>query len=136
VKSGPFKDTGHPLRQMSPEERGLLQGMVDDVLTQFVDAVAKGRKMEPERVRQLADGRIYSGAQALTAGLVDQLGGLDAATRLAWTQVGQTGEPRVTRVKARRYPWWVELLGGRTPWADALDLQGGLLFLYRGPAPQ
>jgi protease-4 len=136
VKSGPFKDTGHPLRTLSSEERGLLQGMVDDVLTQFVDAVARGRKMEPERVRQLADGRIYSGTQAVAAGLVDQLGGLDAATRLAWTRAGQTGEARVTRVKSRRYPWWVELLGGGARLPEGLDLRGGLLLLYRGPAPQ
>jgi protease-4 len=136
VKSGRFKDTGHPLRPLSADERALLQGMVDDVLGQFVDAVAKGRAMDPGRVRELADGRIYSGAQALAAGLVDELGGLEAATRVAWTQAGQTGEPRVTRVKSRRFPWWLELLGGSTFLPDGADLRGGLLFLYRGPAPQ
>src|SRR5712691_1572927 len=72
VKSGRFKDTGHPLRPMTDDERALLQGMVDDVLAQFIDAVARGRGMDPGRVRELADGRVYSGAQARALGLVDQ----------------------------------------------------------------
>src|SRR5439155_231782 len=75
VKSGRFKDVGQPLRPMTEEERVLLQRMVDDVLGQFVDAVARGRGMEAGRVRALADGRLYSGAQAREVGLVDELGG-------------------------------------------------------------
>jgi protease IV len=136
VKSGRFKDTGHPLRPLTADEQALLQGMVDDVLGQFVDAVARGRGMDPGRVRELADGRIYSGAQALAVGLVDELGGLEPATRLAWAQAGQTGEPRVTHTRARRFPWWLSLLGDTMLLPEAVDLRGGLLFLYRGPAPQ
>jgi protease-4 len=135
VKSGRFKDTGHPLRRLAPDERALLQGMVDDVLGQFVAAVARGRNMDAARVRSLADGRIYSGTQALAAGLVDQLGGLAAATRLAWDAAHQSGEPRVHRVRARRLPWLLQLLDqallGGTRGAD-----GGLFFLYRGSVPQ
>jgi protease IV len=132
VKSGRFKDTGHPLRRLNADERTLLQNMVDDVLGQFVDAVARGRHMKAAQVRTLADGRIYSGSQALAAGLVDELGGLDAATRLAWSEAGQSGEPRVWRVKARRLPWLLQLLG------DTLlpEPRGGLFFLYRGPTPE
>ena len=135
VKSGRFKDTGHPLRRLSPEERSLLQGMVDDVLSQFVDAVARGRKMQPARIRALADGRIYSGTQALAAGLVDQLGGLQDATRVAWEDAHQTGEPRVQRLHARRLPWLLQLLGDAV--ADvAPETRGGLFFLYQGPHPE
>jgi protease-4 len=132
VKSGRFKDTGHPLRPLDAEERALLQGVVDDVLGQFVDAVARGRGLEPKRVRELADGRVFSGAQAKTAGLVDELGGLEDATRLAWQRAGESGEPRVSRVRARRRLWWLDLLG--ESWLPArTPLAGGLLFLYRGP---
>jgi protease-4 len=135
VKSGRFKDTGDPLRRLNPDERALLQGMVDDVLGQFVDAVARGRKMPPARVRTLADGRIYSGSQALAVGLVDQLGGLEDATRVAWQDAGQTGEPRVQRLRARRLPWLLQLLGDTL--ADvAPETRGGLFFLYRGPHPE
>ncbi len=111
VKSGRFKDTGHPLRHLSPDERNLLQGMVDEVLAQFVDAVARGRAMPAARVRTLADGRVYAGTQALSVGLVDRLGGLEVATRLAWEEAQQTGEPRVQRVRARRLPRLLQRLG-------------------------
>ncbi len=131
VKSGRFKDTGQPLRPMTDDERVLLQNMVDDVLGQFVEAVARGRGMEPARVRELADGRIYSGAQARAAGLVDRLGGLTDATRLAWEQGGQTGEPRVTRERVRHRPWWLDLLS-RAFLSEPHGLSGGLLFLYQG----
>jgi len=133
VKSGRFKDVGQPLRPMTEEERVLLQRMVDDVLGQFVDAVARGRGMEAGRVRALADGRLYSGAQAREVGLVDELGGLADATRIVWARAGQTGEPRVTHERARSRPWWLDLLGAaRLP---DLAAPGGLLFLYRGPLP-
>jgi protease-4 len=134
VKSGRYKDTGHPLRRLSPDERNLLQGMVDEVLGQFVEAVARGRNMPAARVRGLADGRIYSGTQALAAGLVDRLGGLESAVRLAWEQAHQTGEPRVVRVRPRRLPWFLQLLG--TALGESSETYGGLFFLYRGPVPQ
>ena len=131
VKSGRFKDVGQPLRAVTDEERVLLQRMVDDVLGQFIDAVARGRGMEAGRVRALADGRLYSGAQARDVGLVDELGGLAEATRVAWSRAGQTGEPRVSHVRMRGRPWWLDLLGlARLP---DLSAPGGLLFLYRGP---
>src|SRR5438552_7440639 len=135
VKSGRYKDTGHPLRKLTPEERTLLQNMVDDVLGQFVEAVAHGRNMTPLQVRALADGRIYSGTQALAAGLVDQLGGLESATREAWKEAKQPGEPRVWRARLRRLPWLVQLVG-ETLLPAARETAGGLFFLYRGPSPQ
>ena len=131
VKSGPYKDIGHPTRVLTAEDRVLLQGMVDDVREQFVAAVARGRGMEAERVRALADGRIFSGAQAEASGLVDTLGGLDAAVRAAWVQAGQSGEPRVTRIRSRRSPWWVRFLS--ETFASESQHTTGLLFLYRGP---
>jgi protease-4 len=135
VKSGPYKDIGHPLRPMTEAERKLLQGTVNDVYEQFVDAVARGRGMKPERVRELADGRIYSGAQAKAAGLVDEIGGENAAIRLAWARAGGTGEPRVRRIKGPWRPWWLDLVGSLARPAPT-GLGGGLLFLYGGPTPQ
>jgi len=133
VKSGRFKDTGHPLRKLSADERTLLQNMVDDVLGQFVEAVARGRNMPAARVRTLADGRIYSGTQAVASGLVDRLGGLQSAIRLAWQDAKQVGEPRVVRVRPRHLPWIFQLLGSTL--AEAPQSHGGLFFLYRGPLP-
>ena len=74
IKSGPHKDIGSPNRQMTEEEKKMLQDMVDNVYQQFVDAVAEGRDMSEQEVRKLADGRIYNGAKAKELGLVDSLG--------------------------------------------------------------
>jgi protease-4 len=113
----------------------MLQGMVDDVYRQFVDAVASGRGIEAARVRELADGRLFSGAQAKAAGLVDELGGLSKAVEVAWERGGQTGEPRTRKVKSVWHPWWLDVLGrALTPARSGLG--GGLLFLYGGPTPQ
>jgi protease-4 len=132
VKSGRFKDAGNPLRPLQPEERAIFQEMVDDVLTQFVMAVAKGRKMQETDVRPLADGRIYSGAAAHRAGLVDRLGGLSAAIETAWRDAGQEGEPRVTKVRGQRRTWFLDLLG-LTFLSEPSAMPGGLFYLYQGP---
>ena len=131
VKSGRFKDAGNPLRALSPEERALFQEMVDDVLTQFVSAVAKGRGMDETEVRPLADGRVYSGAAAHRAGLVDRLGGLTQAIETAWRDAGQEGEPSLTRVRGRRRAWWLDLLG--QAFLPESGVSGGLFYLYQGP---
>ncbi len=95
IKSGPFKDAGSPFREMSEEEKAVFQGLIDDLFAQFVDAVAKGRGLEPEAVRALADGRVYSGRQALELGLVDRLGGFWDAVALAAELGGLEGEPQL-----------------------------------------
>lgn len=79
IKSGPFKDIASPYRQMTDDERNILQSIISDSYDQFVTAVAKGRRMKVEDVKRLADGRIYSGRQAKKNGLVDELGGYDDA---------------------------------------------------------
>jgi protease-4 len=93
IKTGKFKDAGAEYRQMSPEERALLQGMVDDVLLQFKQAVASGRGLKMEAVTAVADGRIFSGAQAKAAKLVDELGTLQDAVNEAAKMAGIKGKP-------------------------------------------
>ncbi len=99
IKTGRFKDSGAEYREMQPEEKALLQGMVDDVLIQFKTAVATGRKMTFDEVTPLADGRIFSGAQAKKVGLVDELGGIDDAIVAAGKLGGIEGKPRVITEK-------------------------------------
>jgi protease-4 len=79
VKSGKFKDIGSMDRPQTPEEQELLQNLIMDSYDQFVTAVSEGRKMDKEAVKKLADGRIYSGRQALKNKLVDELGTYDDA---------------------------------------------------------
>ncbi len=95
VKSGEFKDTGAWDRPLTAEERALLQGTVDDIHAQFVEAIALERDMPIEEVMALADGRIFSGRQALDVGLSDALGTLEDAIRVAGRMGGIEGEPRV-----------------------------------------
>lgn len=97
VKSGEFKDTGTPFRDMRPEERALMQSVVDDIFNQFVDAVAAGRKMKREKVLELADGRIYTGKKAVELGLADKLGGYEDALAEAANLGGLTGDPKVEK---------------------------------------
>ena len=80
VTSGPHKEMGSPLKPLSEEDRKLFQGMVDQFYGRFVDVVARSRtKLPREKVRELADGRVYTGQQALELGLVDQLGDMELA---------------------------------------------------------
>lgn len=102
VKSGKFKDLASPTREMTPEERDILQASVNDVHSQFIEAIAKGRGMEAEKVRALADGRIYTGRQALEAGLVDKLGGFEDAVDLLAELASMKGEPGIIREKEEK----------------------------------
>ena len=97
ITSGEFKDTGNPTRRMRPEEREYLQRTINDVYEQFVDIVVRGRAMSADSVRGLADGRIYTGQQAYRNGLVDTLGTLYTAIRVAGNLGKIKGEPRVMR---------------------------------------
>jgi protease-4 len=82
IVSGPLKDQPSYTKPLTPEGRAVLQGIVMDMYDQFVEMVAAGRHMDPDKVRQLGDGRAYTGRQALKLGLVDAIGGEHAAR--AW----------------------------------------------------
>lgn len=74
IKSGALKDTGTPFRKMRDDERKYLQGVIDSIYEQFVNDVAEGRKKPVDEIKQLADGRIYTGLQAKETGLIDNIG--------------------------------------------------------------
>jgi protease IV len=95
IKSGKYKDTLSPFRPLESQDREEIQGISDDIYTQFVTAVAEGRKMRAEEVRPIAEGRIYTGRRAKELKLVDELGGFEDAAQKAWELAGQSGEPRL-----------------------------------------
>lgn len=95
IKSGPHKDMLSPERQMTEEERQIVQAMVDDLYEQFVDVVAEGRKMDRMQVKKLADGRIYTGRQAQGLGLVDSMGTMEDAVKAAAQKAGIHGNPQI-----------------------------------------
>lgn len=109
-KSGEFKDTGNMLRKLTPQEKKLIQGVVDDGYMQFVEAIVEGRDLTREAVMEIADGRIFTGRQALEAGLVDSLGTLEDAIAYAG-KVGEiAGVPGIVEPRIAKRSLWQEYL--------------------------
>jgi len=101
VKAGAYKDIGNFARTMTPEERKILQALLDDVYSQFVDAVAEGRGLDRKDVLAFADGRIYSGQQAQALKMVDELGGFEDAVEAAGKLGNISGRPKLLYPRRR-----------------------------------
>lgn len=132
IKSGAYKDTGSPLRDITDEELRILQAVVDDIHEQFVDAVKANRPIARENILKIGESMIFTGRQALDEGLVDQLGGLEDAIAAAASLAGIVGDPAVVYRKKRetllRY-LIRELASGVS---DIVAKSGrGISFLYR-----
>ncbi len=112
LKGGRFKDLGNPTREMTEEERGLLQELVDDIHRQFIRDVALGRGMTVEEIAPLADGRIFTGEQAKEKGLVDRLGNLEDALDRAAELAGIEGKPEILYPEKKRKKIWEYLIQG------------------------
>lgn len=101
VKAGQFKDIGNIARPMTAEERRVLQALLDDVHSQFIAAVVDGRKLDRTEVKTIADGRIFSGAQAKANRMVDELGGFEDAINGAAMLAGLPAPPAVIMPRRR-----------------------------------
>jgi len=136
VKAGEFKDIGSPYRDMTAQEKKLLQDVIDDVHNQFIKAVAEGRNLPEADVRAIADGRIFTGQQALALKLVDQMGDLADSIRLAGSMAGIKGRPKVVE-KRKKIPFLEYLKEESATWiADVIQNGIGkssvnLQYLYR-----
>jgi len=102
IKSGRYKDSGSPHRDMTEADRRYLQAWVDDAYDQFVQVVMDERKMSKSKVNKVADGRVFTGRQALANGLVDLLGYYEDAVDLAAEMAGIDGEPTIVKERIRR----------------------------------
>lgn len=100
IKSGKFKDQGSPFRSMTEEEIATWQAIIDETYEAFVQVVADGRGLSVDAVKELADGRLFTGKQALELGMVDQLANLQGATQRAAELGGVEGEPRIVEYPA------------------------------------
>lgn len=113
IKSGKHKDIASVFRKMGKEERVILQGVLDDVHEQFIKAVSDGRNIPFDKVKEIADGRIFTGRQALDAGLVDKLGTLEDAVGIAAKLAGIKGEPEIVSKKEKFSI--IDILRGKFP---------------------
>jgi protease IV len=102
MKAGEFKDTGNPTREMTPAEQHYLQSLIDNMHGQFIQAVADGRKMKFQDVKAIADGKVWTGQQAASMKLIDQVADFQAAVKDTAKSVGISGEPTLVRPEKER----------------------------------
>ena len=114
IKSGKFKDIGSPVREMTAEERSLIQGIVDDIYDQFVRTISENRKIPFPKIVELADGRIFTGRQAKELGLIDELGGLQDAILLAGRLSGMKEKPEIVYAMKKKMTLWRYLMENMT----------------------
>jgi protease-4 len=107
-KSGEMKDVGNISRETTPEERKMLQAAIDDTYDQFINVVSENRHLELDAVREIADGSIFTGRQALDLGLIDELGTFQDAISLAGQITGLGDNPRTVEERIKRKPFWWE----------------------------
>ncbi len=132
IKSGQFKDAGSIFRDLTEEEKDVLQGTVDDVYNQFVDAIVKSREahLNRDEIVKLADGRIFSGKQAQAHKLIDKLGNLQDAIKIAGELGNIDGTPKIVR-KQRKSSLLEQLIGIKhNPQFDDMLNFPGVTFRY------
>lgn len=123
IKSGSLKDAGSPFKTMSDSDKAYFQDVVDNSFMQFLDVVAKERKMDKETLLKYANGRVFTGLQAKDYGLVDSLGTFEDAIRITGRMAGIEGEPRIIRER-KKFSFFEELMGSRIE--DVTDIKGKL----------
>lgn len=132
VKSGEYKDVGSKLRPLTDRDREVLEKVINDAYEQFVSVVAKDRKLSIARVKEIADGRIFSGQHAKQLGLVDEIGTLSDSIREAGKLSGIIGRPRVQEDQPFR-SWIERIIRGIWPsgWMpEQIRTNRGLQYLW------
>ncbi len=134
IKSGGLKDVGNVSRPPSPRELAYLQEVVDGIQIQFVDDIAANRKIDRDSLLAIADGRILTGRQAVSAGLADTLGGLREATAYLAALTDLAPDPLIVEEPPAK-PWWSEFLVAALPWGktkEAMETKAtaGAYFLW------
>ncbi len=124
VKSGEYKDTGSPLREMTKEERAYIQSVIDDVHNQFLEAVSVGRNLKKEQILPIADGRILTGKRAKELKLIDEIGNFNDAVLLCKKLANIEGEPKLLYPKKKKVSL-LDLLSG----ISENDAKGRILML-------
>jgi len=116
LKVGEFKDTGDPSRELTPAERAYMQSLIDNMYGQFVQAVAEGRHAKKEDIRAIADGRVWTGQEALLLHLIDQVADFQTAVEDTARSVGIRGEPNLVHPEKNRETLLDLLFGDLSQW--------------------
>jgi protease-4 len=117
-KAGELKDVGNYSREVTPDERKMLQAALDDTYDQFIAVIAETREMEIDRVREISDGSIYTGRQALELGLIDELGTFEDAISLAGEMTDLGKDPKTVKERIRRQSYWWDYAQKLLGWGE------------------
>ncbi|HZQ18021.1 MAG TPA: signal peptide peptidase SppA [Terriglobales bacterium] len=135
LKVGEFKDTGDPTRELTPAERQYMQGLIDNMYGQFVLAVADGRHAKVADIKSIADGRVWTGEQAMGMHLIDQIGDFRAAVMDTAKSVNISGEPVLVHPEVERKSLLDLLFGDASQWLPTkeklMDQQVGFYYLWK-----
>jgi protease IV len=135
LKVGEFKDTGDPTRELTPAERQYMQSLIDNMYGQFVEAVADGRHAKVADIKSIADGRVWTGEQAVGMHLIDQIGDFRAAVLDTAKSVNISGEPSLVHPERDRKSLLDLLFGDASQWLPTreklMDQHVGFYFLWK-----
>jgi protease IV len=135
MKAGEFKDTGSPTRDMTPAEQAYLQSLIDNMHTQFIQAVADGRKAKVADIKAIADGKVWTGQQALSLKLIDQVADFEAAVDDTAKAVGISGKPVLVHPEKERKTLLDLLFGDVSEWLPSreklLEQHVGFYYLWK-----
>ncbi|MGO8795748.1 MAG: signal peptide peptidase SppA [Candidatus Sulfotelmatobacter sp.] len=135
LKTGEFKDTGNPARDLTPAEQAYMQSLIDDMFGQFIQAVASGRGMKFDDVKAIANGKVWTGQQAKEMKLIDEVGDFEAVVKDTAKSVGISGEPTLVRPEKDRKTLLDLLLGDVSKYLPdrekMLEQQVGFYYLWK-----
>src|SRR6202163_3494568 len=136
LKAGEFKDTGSPTREMTPAERQYMQGLIDNMHTQFIHAVADGGHAQEEDIRAIANGKVWTGEQAFSLKLVDQIADFEGAVKDTARAVNISGEPTLVYPPKQTRSGLDLLFGDVSDYLPTreklLEQQVGFYYLWKG----
>jgi protease-4 len=135
IKTGEFKDTGNPARDLTPSEQAYMQSLIDNMFGQFVKAVADGRNLKFDDVKSIADGKVWTGEQAKSMKLIDEVGDFEAAVKDTARAVNISGEPTLVHPEKDRKTMLDLLTGDVSQWIPSrekmLEEQVGFYYLWK-----
>src|SRR5271168_1201469 len=135
IKTGEFKDTGNPARDLTPAEQAYMQSLIDNMFGQFIQAVADGRGMKFDDVKAIANGKVWTGKEALSMKLIDSLGDFETAVSETAKSVGISGEPTLVHPEKDRRTLLDLLLGDVSRYLPdrekMLEQQVGFYYLWK-----
>jgi protease IV len=135
IKTGEFKDTGNPARDLTPSEQAYMQSLIDNMFGQFIQAVAEGRGLKYEDVKSFANGKVWTGEQAISMKLIDNVGDFESAVSDTAKSVGIKGEPTLVHPERDRRTLMDLLLGDVSQYIPTreklMEQQVGFYYLWK-----